>query len=256
MCRHKRRGSHFLPWAREWSWANCSLIPGPEALGQPGARIFFSFSPALLFREGLLAFLLLLHITNHWAVSFRQNKADEEPEQEQGSPAGAHIFTRILTRAEKGKEIIFSMFKVRTLPVRFAAKKRSEDRSSVRERRRRAVVKTTRTPHRLLHPEYTLLIEYICICIYIKTTQFGAGYCTKIRAFSVRHCRRSSVCCTTVCWRVRLDEKIYIYISVWRDLIRKLPGRILFWTHYDVWNGRVFNYCCCCYYCRFKQTEK
>lgn len=165
MCRHKRRGSHFLPWAREWSWANCSLIPGPEALGQPGARIFFSFSPALLFREGLLAFLLLLHITNHWAVSFRQNKADEEPEQEQGSPAGAHIFTRILTRAEKGKEIIFSMFKVRTLPVRFAAKKRSEDRSSVRERRRRAVVKTTRTPHRLLHPEYTLLIEYICICI-------------------------------------------------------------------------------------------
>lgn len=118
--------------AREWSLANCSLIPGPEALGQPGARIIF-FSSALLFREGLLAFFPL--ITNHRG-SFHLGKEKKKDRQEAGGkngsgiPTRAHIFTRFRIRAVKGgRRSSSSMFKVRKLPVRFGTKQLDGDRS-------------------------------------------------------------------------------------------------------------------------------
>lgn len=58
-------------------------------------------------------------------------KADKKLKYEAGFTTRAHIFLRVSKiRTEKGKEIISSMFKVRTLPVRFGTKKLGEDRSS------------------------------------------------------------------------------------------------------------------------------
>lgn len=106
-------------------------------------------------------------------------KADKKENTKEDSKKSApFFFTRIPIRAEKGKEITSSMYKVRTLPVHFASNNLGEDRS-----RQSYIKKPQRTlassPRRL-----QLCIFYIvalCVCGIERTA--WALLCDKLACF-------------------------------------------------------------------------